>query len=182
MLFSICRTPVLDGFFDLKLTNRNVSLTASMSMWLMRNICFSLHSNEKRAARHVWKSVLYSASKNCVCCGTYTSPTGRPDGSLESPWSQECECRGGVAFFCISKKSLSRHLRRNLQLRDNARGAVCCGTYTSPTGRPDGSFQSATSQRRDIAWRWPRRHVVQGQISAYPCLRRLVWEPLTLAA
>jgi len=32
VLFDTCRTPVLDGFFDLKLTNRNVSLTASMSM------------------------------------------------------------------------------------------------------------------------------------------------------
>ena len=143
MLFDTCRTPVLDGFFDLKLTNRNVSLTASVSMWLMRNICFSLHSNEKRAARHVWKSVLYSASKNCVCCGTCTSPTGRPDGSLESPWSQECKYRGGVAFFCISKKSLSRHLRRNLQLRHSTRGAVCCGPNICPTIDPDGLFWSS---------------------------------------
>jgi hypothetical protein len=50
--------------------------------------------------------------------------------------------QGRGRFFLHFKKSLSRHLRRNLQLRDNARGAVCCGTYTSPTGRPDGSLES----------------------------------------
>ena len=64
--FGTCSTPVLDGLFDWKLTNCNVSLTASMSMWLMKNFCFSLRSNEKRAVRHVWKSVFYSASKKCV--------------------------------------------------------------------------------------------------------------------
>ena len=54
--------------------------------------------------------------------------------------------QGRGRFFLHFKKSLSRHLRRNLQLRDNARGAVCCGTYTSPTGRPDGSLESPLFQ------------------------------------
>ena len=66
VLFGTCRTPVLDEFFDWKLTNCNVSLAASMSMWLINNFCFSLRSNEKRAARHVWKSLVYGASKKCV--------------------------------------------------------------------------------------------------------------------
>ena len=53
-----------------------------------------------------------------ISSGPEKAPTGAPDGSLKSPCRRQCECRGGVACFCILKKSFSHHMRGNLQLRE----------------------------------------------------------------
>ena len=122
MLFDTCRTPVLDGFFDCTHENYHERWPAAMLTCPANNICFSLRFADFECAQRVPpQSVTVCHSGGCefnISSGPEKAPTGAPDGSLKSPCRRQCECRGGVACFCILKKSFSQHMRGNLQLRE----------------------------------------------------------------